>query len=264
MKSLKYPIIDLHAHLRNDVCYHTRLAKAAGISTMVFMPNITPCLDNLDEIKKYSRQKHYVKIIPTSAITINRAGDRLVNIDLIKKHVVGFTDDGNCLTNLSLVAEILKKNVLVMAHLEPEVEMTHKYLKILAKVGGKLHIQHVSQKKTVELIRKAKKAGLNVTCETCPHYFTYHNEIEDKAVNPPLATYDDVKAIRRGLADGTIDIIASDYAPIPRPKNTGFASLLSFIPLCYGLVLDGTLAKHQLKEKLYLNPSKLIRTNYRI
>lgn len=258
-KFINYPIIDLHAHLRDKVDLYTKFAKGAGISILVFMPNTQPCLDNLIEIQKYLKQKHFVKIIPTSAITIERKGKELVDINAIKNHVIGFTDDGNCLSNLKLVEEALKKDVLLLVHLEPEVEMTKKYLKVLAKASGKLHIQHVSKKETVDLIRKTKKTGLNVTCETCPHYFTYHNEVEDKPVGPPLGNYDDVMAIRKGLADGTIDIIASDYAPIPRPKGTGFASYLSFIPLCYGLVLDGTLTAKQLKEKVYLNPLKLIK-----
>lgn len=259
---LNYPIIDLHAHLRDNVSLHTKFAKEAGISTLVFMPNTNPCLDNLIEIKKYLKQKHYTNIIPISAITIGRKGLKLVDIEKIKNHVFGFSDDGNCLMNMKLVGEALINDVLLLVHLEPEVEMTQKYLSILKKTGGKLHIQHVSQKETVALIRKAKKHGLKFTCETCPHYFTYHSEVEDKPVGPPLGNYADIMAIRKGLADGTIDIIASDYAPIPRPKGTGFASYLSFIPLCYGLVLDGTLTQKQLKEKIYLNPLKIIKENY--
>ena len=259
---LKYSIIDLHTHLRDKVSFHTKFAKEAGIYTIVFMPNTNPCLDNLADIKKYQKQKHYVKIIPTSAITIGREGKKLVDIEKMKNHVLGFSDDGNCLMNMRLVEEALKKNILLLVHLEPEVEMTKKYLLMLKKVGGKLHIQHVSKKETVYLIRKAKKSGLKLTCETCPHYFTYHHEVEDKPVGPPLGNYEDVMAIRKGLADGTIDIISSDYAPIPRPKGTGFASYLSFIPLCYGLILDGTLTQKQLKEKIHSNPLKIIKKNY--
>lgn len=260
---IKYPIIDLHAHLRDKVTLHTKFAKEAGISTAVFMPNTNPCLDNLDEINKYLKTKHYIDIIPTCAITIGREGKRLVDIDSIKSHVLGFSDDGNCLMDMDLVEAALKKDVLLLVHLEPEVEMTKQYLDLLKRVGGKLHIQHVSKKETVDLIAKAKKSGLKLTCETCPHYFTYHNEVEDKPVGPPLGSHKDTMAIRKGLADNTIDMIASDYAPVPRPKGTGFASFLSFIPLSYGLVLDGTLTPKQLKEKLYLNPLKLIKENFK-
>ncbi len=95
-----------------------------------------------------------------------------------------------------------------------------------------------------------------VTCETCPHYFTFTNQDLDVRVNPPLATVPDVKAIKRGLVDGTIDVIASDYAPLPR--ETGIAGFRAFLPLCYGLVIHNVLTEVQLKEKLYFNPKKII------
>jgi len=255
---LNFPIIDLHVHLRNDMAFHTKLAKEAGIDANVCMANTKPALDNLKTIKNYLKQKHYVKVLPVSAITIKREGKKLVDVDNLKNIVCGFSNDGDCLKDLNLLAEILKKNVLVMAHLEPETEMAKKYLAVLRKVGGRLHLQHISKKGTVNVIRKAKKSGLKFTCETCPHYFAYSNEIEDKAVNPPLGDLDDVKAIKKALADGTIDAIASDYAPIPRPKGTGFASFSAFVTLSYGLVLDGILTKRQLKEKLYYNPLGII------
>lgn len=258
ISKLNYPIIDLHAHLRDKVSFHTKLAKEAGIDTVVAMANTKPCLDNVDNIKKYLKHKHYVKVLHVSAITIGREGKELVDVDALKKIVVGFSDDGNTLENLDLLAEILKKNVLVMLHSEPEAKMIKKYLEVLKKVGGKLHLQHVVSKEAIDIIRKAKKSGLKFTCETCPHYFTYPNEIEDKPVSPPLGNLEDVKAIRRGLADGTIDAIASDYAPIPRPKATGFASFSSFVALSYGLVLDGTLTQKRLKDKLHNNPLRII------
>ncbi len=259
---INYPIIDLHVHLRDKVSFYSKQAKYSGLSILACMPNTNPCLDNLETIKQYLLVKNYTKIIPVSAITLGRKGKELVNIDKLKKHVLGFSDDGDCLMNLDLVKEALDKDVLLMVHLEPEVEMTRKYLQVLSKVkSGRLHIQHVSQKETVDLIRKAKKKGLSVTCETCPHYFTFDNEIEDKAVNPPLGNSQDIKAIKKGLADGTIDCIVSDFAPVPRPKNTGFASFDAFIWLSYGLVLERTLTPQQLKEKLYLNPMKIIKQN---
>lgn len=263
MKIINYPIIDLHVHLRNDVASHTKRAKEAGLTTLVCMPNTQPCLDNLETINKYLSVKKYLNVIPVSAITIGRKGKKLVDIERIQDRVLGFSDDGDCLNDLDLLAEALAKNILIMAHLEPETKMIKSYIKVLSKVGtGKLHIQHVSRKETVDAIRKAKTQGLAITCETCPHYFTYDNTIEDKLVNPSLGDINDIKAIKKGLADGTIDCIASDYAPIPRPKNTGFASFESFIWLSYGLVLDGTLSKSQLKQKLYFNPLKIIMENF--
>ena len=127
-----------------------------------------------------------------SAITIGRKGRELVDVQEIAPLVAGFSDDGNALADLGILSEILQKGVLVMAHLEPELEMAKDYLKLLKKVGGRLHLQHISRAATVREIRLAKKDGLDLTCETCPHYFTYSREIENKAVNPPLGDLNDI------------------------------------------------------------------------
>lgn len=98
--------------------------------------------------------------------------------------------------------------------------------------------------------------GLNITCETCPHYFTFTKQDLEIQVNPPLSTQEDILAIKQGLADGTIDVIASDYAP--EPRKTGISGFSSFLPLSYGLVIEGILSEKQLKEKLFINPKKII------
>ncbi|KPJ73087.1 hypothetical protein AMJ48_02485 [Parcubacteria bacterium DG_74_1] len=262
-----FPVIDLHAHLRNDIPKHTRIAKGSGIDVVVHMANCHPPLDNLERIKKSLEKKRYCRAIPVAAITKNLAGKELVNVDRIKSYVLGFSDDGKYLKNLNLLKEILEKNVLVLAHCSPpyeigikepklETKFIERYLNLLVEVGGKLHIQHLSQKGSVKLIREAKRSGIKITCETCPHYFTYTKDDLETRVNPPLAGKEDVLAIKEGLADGTIDVIASDYAPLPR--KTGIAGFKSFLPLSYGLVLEGTLSGRQLKEKIFLNPKKII------
>ncbi len=265
-----YPVIDLHTHLRDDITKHTKIAKDNGINVVVYMANCQPPLDNLETIKTSLRMERHCLAIPVSAITKDLEGKELVDVDKIKSLVVGFSDDGNYLENLDLLREILKQNVLVMAHCSPpyevgikestlETELIKRYLEVLQEVGGKLHIQHVSKKQSVDLIRQAKKQGLQFTCETCPHYFTYTQTDSDVKVNPPLGSLEDVLAIKQGLADATIDVIASDYAPTPR--KTGIAGFRAFLPLCHGLVLDGTFTEEQLKEKLYLNPKKIIKSS---
>jgi len=262
-----FPVIDLHTHLRNDIPKHTTIAKESGIDVVVYMANCHPPLDNLERIKKSLGKKRYCRAIPVAAITKNLAGKELVNIDRIKPYVLGFSDDGKYLKDLNLLKEIFKKNVLVLAHCSPpyeigvrkpelETKFIERYLNLLVKIGGKLHIQHVSQKESVKLIREAKRSRIKLTCETCPHYFTYTKDDLDTRVNPPLAKKEDVLAVKEGLADGTIDLIVSDYAPLPR--KTGIAGFKSFLPLSYGLVLNSTLSEEQLKEKIFLNPKKII------
>jgi len=264
---LNYPIIDMHTHLRNNIPKHTKIVKESGIDAVVYMANCNPPLDNLETIKQSLKQKRYCKAIPVSAITKNLGGKELVDVDNIKPYVAGFSDDGNYLEDLGLLQGILEKDVLVLVHCSPtyeiglknpnlETKFIKRYLSVLEKTEGKMHIQHISKKESVELIRTVKNQGIKITCETCPHYFTYTKEDLDVKVNPPLATKQDVEEIKGGLADRTIDVIASDYAPLAR--KTGIAGFRSFIPLSYGLVLDGTLDERQLKEKLFVNPKRII------
>ena len=88
----------------------------------------------------------------------------------------------------------------------------------------------------MEILKKAKKEGLKFSCETCPHYFIYSRDLENHKINPPLGDENDLKAIKKGLADGIIDCIASDYAPLPR--KTGLAGFRNFVSNCFSLVLD--------------------------
>ncbi|GAH51275.1 unnamed protein product, partial [marine sediment metagenome] len=168
-----YSIIDLHTHLRNDIPKHTKTAKESGIDVVVYMANCHPPLDNLKRIKKSLREKRYCQAIPIAAITKSLKGKELVEVERIKPYVAGFSDDGKCVQNLNLISEILKMGVLLLVHCEPEVKMIDKYLNLLSKIGGKLHIQHLSKKESVKLVREAKRSGIKVTSETCPHYFTY-------------------------------------------------------------------------------------------
>jgi dihydroorotase len=138
-----------------------------------------------------------------------------------------------------------------------------------------VHIAHVSTELSVDLIRQAKRRGVKVTCETCPHYFTLTEEACDgfntlAKVNPPLRTKKDVEAIIEGLKDGTIDIIATDHAPHHADeKNVEFAvaanGMVGFetaLPLCITyLVKPGHLTLEQLVEKMCVNPSKILGLN---
>lgn len=264
---INYPVIDLHTHLRNEIAKHTKIAEENGISAVVYMANSNPPLDSLTIIKKSLATKRNCLALPVSAITKNLEGRELVDVEIIKNYVIGFSDDGKYLSDLKLLAKILSRNVLVLAHCSPpceigvefpelETKYIGQYLKVLKKIGGRLHIQHVSKRESVELIRKAKKSGLKFTCETCPHYFTFTAQDLSVKTNPPLGNRQDIGAIKKGLADGTIDVIASDYAP--EPRITGIAGFTSFVPLSYGLVLSKVLTEKQLKEKLYEKPLQII------
>ena len=117
-----YPVIDLHCHLRNDIPGHTKTTRENGIDAVVYMANCNPPLDNLEMIKKSMKKRRYCRAIPVSAITKNLEGKELVEIEKIRPYVVGFSDDGKYLENLNLLKEILKKNVLILAHCSPPYE----------------------------------------------------------------------------------------------------------------------------------------------
>lgn len=138
--------------------------------------------------------------------------------------------------------------------------------------GGRLHIAHVSTKGSVELIRLAKKRGTaDVTAETCPHYFSITEDAVDgyntnAKVNPPLRRKEDMEAIRKGLKDNTIDVIATDHAPHHRDEKlgefdlapSGISGFETSIGLSMKLVDEGVLTLNQLIEKMALNPSKIV------
>jgi len=266
---LNYPVIDMHAHFRGDIEGHTWVAKKSGIDAVCYMANSTPPLDSLERIQRSLTVKRHCYAFPVSAITEGLEGKKLVDVGAIKGWVAGFSDDGKYLYDMDLLADILSQDVLVMVHCSPsyergikepwrETEYISDCLGVLARTGGLLHIQHISKAESVELIRKAKADGARVTCETCPHYFSYTRHNLPIKVNPPLGEENDVLAIIDGLADGTIDVIASDYAP--EPRVTGIAGFRSFIPLSHWLVLLGALTEKQLREKLFLNPKSILKS----
>ena len=108
---LDYSVVDLHTHLRNDIPKHTKIAKESGIGTVVYMANSNPPLDSLTAVKASLKEKRFCKSSPASAITKNLEGKELVDIDELRPHVVGFSDDGFYLEDLNLLKKALEKNV---------------------------------------------------------------------------------------------------------------------------------------------------------
>ena len=262
-----YPVIDMHAHLRRQIAKHTKVAKECRIDVVVYMANSKPPLDSREQILASLRRKRYCLAIPISAITKDLAGKELVDIDKIRDLVPAFSDDGQLLKDLGLLKAAFEKRVPIWPHCSPpfeeglkrpwlETKYAERHLRIAEETDGIIHIQHVSQRTTVELIRAVKKQGIKVTAETGPQYCFFSREGLETKINPPLNAKKDQEAIKEGLADGTIDALISDYAP--QLRITGMAIWEAFLPLCYGLVLEGVLTEEQLKEKLFLNPKRII------
>ncbi|MFC1559663.1 dihydroorotase [Candidatus Margulisiibacteriota bacterium] len=243
----------------------TRSAAAGGFTSVACMANTDPVADEpsvIDYIISKAKNEGVVNVFPIAAVTRGLSGEELTEMGmLVDVGAVAFSDDGNPVMEaliLRKAMEYLKQfNKTMISHCEDrtlseggqmnegytstsmglkgipaaaESVMVERDIRIFREFGGKgsLHIAHVSTASSVKLIREAKAEGLNITCETCPHYFTLtETEVEGyntlAKVNPPLRTENDVKEVIKGLKDGTIDVIATDHAPhLVEEKNLEF------------------------------------------
>jgi dihydroorotase len=284
----------------------TMAAVKGGFTTVCCMPNTFPVNDNAsvtEFIKRKASQEGYCTVLPIGAITKGQLGDELAEIGTMRKEgCIAFSDDGQPVTRSLLMRRALEYskafNVPVISHsedlslseggvmnegllsvtlglrgspAEAEQIMIFRDIVLAELTGGKLHIAHVSTKGSVDLIRTAKKRGVRVTAETCPHYFSItENAVRgydtDAKVNPPLRTDQDIEAIKEGLRDGTIDVIATDHAPHHRDEKlrefdmapSGISGLETALGLSMSLVEKGILTFSQLIEKMALNPAKIL------
>jgi len=288
----------------------TRSAAAGGFTSIACMPNTNPIADN-EAVIKYiinkARQEGYVNVFPIGAITKGQKGEELAEIGEMKfAGAVAISDDGKPVKSSSLMKKALQYasmfDITVISHCEDldlaedgvmnegymstimglkgiptaaEEVMVARELILAEYTGVPLHIAHVSTALSVNLIRNAKRRGVNVTCETCPHYFSLTEEAcagynTNAKVNPPLRSASDVLAIIEGIADDTIDIIATDHAPHHADeKNIEFSlaanGLIGFetaVPLAVTyLIKPGIITMAKLVEKMSLNPSRILCIN---
>lgn len=305
-------LCDMHVHLREPgredeetVESGSRAAAAGGFTAVACMPNTQPALDNqgmIDLIR--SLQTPYCRVHPVGAISKGLEGLELAEIgDMVKAGAVAVSDDGKPLTDSNLMRRALDYcrmfGIPVISHCEDrflsadgfmnegplatrlglrgipnaaEASMAYRDCQLAALTGGRVHIAHVSCAETVEVVRQAKKQGIKVTAETCPHYFCLTEEAvigynEMARVNPPLRSKKDMEAVIEGLRDGTIDCIASDHAPHSLEEKevefdaspTGMIGLETSLGLCLThLVEKNILTLSQLVEKMSVNPRKVL------
>ena len=278
-------------------------AAAGGITSVLLMPNTSPPMASPALLRKYAAKAKGlpVNFFFSAAATAGRAGKRPSDLAALKKAGArAFTDDGSCLPG-SALPELIKKAAalglplldhpenfsltgpgvaspaaarrLGLAGIPPEAEAFAVLRDILAAAAnGPLHLQHLSLAASAGALRRAKELSWPVTGETCPHYFALSerdikNEDANFKMKPPLRPEADRRAVLRAIADGTIDIIASDHAPHERRlKARGFAGapfgvigLETLAALCVTrLVLTGKLSRRRLAQLLSANPAKLL------
>jgi len=231
----------------------TRAAARGGVTSVLCMPNTHPPLDNAPAVEFVllkAQKEGLVNVFPIGCITKNSDGAELAEIGVLKRAgVVAISDDGNPVMNSLVMRRALEYtkmfNLAVISHCEDkdlskngamnesytsmvlglrgiprqsEDIMVSRDIMLAELTGGHLHVAHVSTAGSVELIRQAKAKKIKVTAETCPHYFTLSEESvtnynTNTKMKPPLRSAEDIVAIKQGLADGTIDCIATDHAP---------------------------------------------------
>ena len=243
---------DVHVHLREPGFFYKetirtgRLAAAAGgFTSILTMPNLNPVPDSIEHLKVQTdiiEKDACVNVFPLGAITCGEKGRTLADIEGLEPLVVAFSDDGVGVMDDGLMREAMERvkaaGSIIAAHCEDtrypresreaEYKQLDRDLELAAQTGCPYHMCHVSTRESLGLIREAKASGLDVTCETAPHYLTLsEDEITDHGrfkMNPPIKSADDREALIEAVLDGTVDMIATDHAPhSAEEKSGGFA-----------------------------------------
>ena len=281
----------------------TAAAAKGGYTDVFSMPNLDPVPDNAENIKQQLdiiERDAVVKVHPYAAITVGQKGEQLSDMDALAPLCAGFSDDGRGVQSEEMMCVAMQKakelDMVIAAHCEDNSLLFGGYIHdgeyakanghkgicsesewgpikrdigLVDKIGCKYHICHVSTKESVELIRQAKAKGINVTCETGPHYLVLSDkDLQEHGrfkMNPPLRSEEDRLALIQGIKDGTIDMIATDHAPHSAEEKgrglekslMGVVGLETAFPVMYTeFVKTGIISLERLVELMAINPRK--------
>ncbi len=292
---------------KETIATGARAAAAGGFTTICPMPNTKPVTDSADMIRlilEKSEKEAVVNVLPVGAITLDQAGKELVDIKMMKAAgMTALSEDGKSVMDTALYAEAMRLaaqyRVPVFAHCEDKILVgkgvintgkkaeelglsgisnavediiTARDILLAKETGAQLHICHVSTADSAKMIGIAKKEGLKVTGEVCPHHFILTDEDipsddADYKMNPPLRSMEDVKALKEALREGIIDVISTDHAPHSviekqqsfREAPFGIVGLETAFSLTMTeLVKTGYLTPIQMVEKMSMNPAKVL------
>ena len=288
---------------KETIATGTAACARGGYSDVCAMPNLNPVPDSpehlapqLDAIRRDAR----IRVYPYGSITVEQKGEQLADLEGMAKDVIAFSDDGRGVQDenmmRSAMLECKRLGKILVAHCEDnsllrggyihdgEYAKAHGHLgicsesewgpiardlKLAKETGCAYHVCHISTRESVELIRQAKCEGVDVTCETGPHYILLSDaDLQEDGrfkMNPPLRSEDDRKAILEGILDGTIDMIATDHAPHSAEEKSrgleksamGVVGIETAFPLLYTyLVKTGLIRLERLIELMAINPRK--------
>lgn len=281
----------------------TKAAAHGGYTAVFSMPNLKPVPDSKENLKKQTdliNDGAVIKVYPYASITVGQMGEALSDFEGMYKDCAGFSDDGKGVQSQELMRQAMLKakalGKIIVAHCEDNSLLNGGYihdgeyaklhghkgicsesewkpierdLKLAKETGCKYHVCHISCKESVELIRKAKAEGVDVTCETAPHYLVMNDMMlqEDGRfkMNPPIRSESDRLALVEGLKDGTIDMIATDHAPHSQEEKSkgleksfmGVVGLETAFSVLYTkLVKTGVITLEKLIEVMSINPRR--------
>ena len=292
---------------KEDIITGALAAAYGGFTGVLCMPNTKPPVDNIEVIDSLTKKAkgNIVSVYNTACATLGREGKKITDIKSLHEHgALAITDDGSPIADDEIMKGVLevtaKENIPVIQHCEvmsitnkgimnegavsrnlrvngipkaSEYEIIKRDIELTKNVkGAHYHVQHISTKEGVELVRKAKREGLNVTAEACPHHFILTDEAVAKygtnaKMNPPLRSKEDVNAVLEGLRDGTIDVICTDHAPhteeeksLPLEKAPfGVIGLETAVGLANTyLVETGIISLDDMIKKMSVNPRKIL------
>lgn len=278
-------------------------AAHGGYTAVCTMPNLDPVPDSaehlqvqLDAIKRGAA----IKVLPYGAITVGEKGEKLADMEAMSDKVCAFSDDGKGVQNDEMMREAMtaakRLGKIIAAHCEDnsllfggyihdgeyakahghrgissasEYKQIERDLRLVEETGCAYHVCHISTKESVELIRQAKAHGVNVTCETAPHYLVLCDEDMQEdgrfKINPPLRSLEDKQALIEGIKDGTIDMIATDHAPHSAEEKgrglekslMGVVGLETAFPVLYTeLVMKNIITLDRLVELMSFKPKE--------
>ena len=274
-----------------------------GYTAVCTMPNLNPVPDSVEHLAQQLQlieDGACIHVYPYGAITVGEKGEQMADLAGMAPNVVGFSDDGRGVQDDEMMRAAMRKakelGKMIVAHCEvnellrggyihdgdyakahghrgicseSEWAQIERDLKLVEEIGCAYHVCHISTKESVDIIRQAKARGVNVTCETGPHYLvmddTWLQEEGRFKMNPPLRSAADREALVRGIQDGTIDMIATDHAPHSAEEKSkgleksafGVVGIETAFPICYTyLVKTGIITMDKLMELLVWNPRK--------
>ncbi len=281
----------------------SRSAARGGYSDVCTMPNLNPvpdCYESIMEQRKIIERDAAVNVHPYASVTVGEKGEKLSDFDALSPLCIAFSDDGRGVQSEDMMrAAMIKAKAMgkiIAAHCEDnsllcggcihdgEYARLHGHrgicsesewrpierdIRLAKETGCAYHVCHISCRESVELIRRAKADGVDITCETAPHYLVMNDMMLEEdgrfKMNPPIRSEDDRLALIEGIKDGTIDMIATDHAPHSAEEKSrglekslmGVVGLETAFPVLYTyLVKEGIISLERLVELMSLNPRK--------